>query len=196
MQIPLVLTSLRILLSPVFLLLYAYPEKWHITPYYLPWILLMIVGVCELSDVFDGFFARRHNSVTRFGKILDPMADSLFRLTVFLAFTKFPVQLPLVIVLLFFIRDSVIAMLRTLCALQGITLAARLSGKIKAIVQAAVVFFILILMILYTTNKLELPVFQKMSWYAASIAVIYTLASGIEYFWANRHYLKRAFEVV
>src|SRR5205085_953924 len=101
----------------------------------LPFVLLALVIVAELTDLFDGMAARRRNQVTELGKILDPMADSIFRLSVFLAFTQGIVALPLWLVLLFFYRDSIISMLRTICALRGFTLAARFSGKVKAVVQ-------------------------------------------------------------
>ena len=50
----------------------------------LPYILLFLLGVSELSDAFDGYVARRMHQVTDLGKILDPMADSIYRISVFL----------------------------------------------------------------------------------------------------------------
>ena len=158
-----------------------------------PYILLAIVALCELTDIFDGFFARKRNQVTSLGKVLDPMADSFFRLSVFFTFTQGDLQLPLLIVLVFFWRDSLVNTLRSLCALQGIPLAARISGKIKAVVQALATVLILILMIPYTNGCLTLEDFQKMSWMAASLAAAYTLYSGCEYLWVHRQLIKKAF---
>ncbi len=181
-------------MSPVFLVVYLYSSQIGIPESYLPYALLLILSLCEISDFFDGFVARRHNKVTDLGKILDPMADSVFRLTVFFTFTQGVVQLPLLLVIFFFFRESIISSLRTLCALRGVALAARFSGKIKAVLQAVTVYFILILMIPYTAGCLEEKAFQEMSFYATFIAMIYTLVSGFEYAWANRVYIKKALD--
>jgi len=181
-------------MSPIFLIFYLYYDLFKIEPAFLPYILILILAICELSDLLDGFVARRHNKVTDLGKVLDPMADSILRLTVFFTLTQGVVQLPLLLVLLFFFRDSIISMLRTLCALSGVTLAARLSGKIKAVVQAVTAFFILILMIPYTTGYLELETFRAISFYATLVAAIYTVASGIEYVYANWTYVRRTIQ--
>lgn len=180
-------------MSPVFLILYLYHDAFKIDASVVPYVLLAILTLCELSDFFDGFIARRQSKVTNLGKVLDPMADSIFRLSVFFTFTQGIVKLPLLLVLVFFFRDSIISMLRTICALNGVTLAARFSGKIKAVVQAIVAYLILILMIPFTGGCLDVQMLQDMSFYAALIAAVYTVISGIEYIVANWMYIKRTF---
>ncbi len=192
MSLPVYLTFIRVVMSPVFLILYLYAEAWGLSFEALPYALLAVLAVCELSDIFDGFLARRHNKVTDLGKVLDPMADSLFRLTVFLSFTQGVVQAPLILVLILFLRDSIVNSLRTLCAIRGRALGARLSGKIKAVIQAVVIFFILILMIPYSLGYVSEGSFQQMSCYAVAIAAVYTLISGIEYIWANRRFIRES----
>ncbi len=192
MSLPLFLTLSRIFLGPVFLLVYLYYQHLGITLISLPYILLFLAGVSELSDVFDGALARKHNKVTELGKLLDPMADSIFRLSVLLSFTQGVIQLPLLLVCVFFYRDTIISTLRTVCALRGIALAARLSGKIKAVIQAAVGFFILIMLIPYSMGCLDLQLLKTVSFYSVFIAAIYTLYSGLEYVIVNRAYIKKA----
>lgn len=192
MIIALCFTLVRILLSPLFLIIYLYHQNLGISLILLPYILILIQGISELSDLFDGFFARRKNEVTELGKLLDPMADSIFRLSVFLTFTQGIVQLPLILVLFFFYRDSIISTLRTLCALRGVALGARLSGKIKAVLQASVTLLILILMIFYSLGHIDLHLFQKISMISVLIVCLYTISSGIEYIYANRGYIQKA----
>ncbi|MBI2742545.1 MAG: CDP-alcohol phosphatidyltransferase family protein [Chlamydiales bacterium] len=192
MVIALCFTLVRILLSPLFLIIYLYHQDLGISLILLPYILILIQGISELSDLFDGFFARRKNEVTELGKLLDPMADSIFRLSVFLTFTQGIVQLPLILVLFFFYRDSIISTLRTLCALRGVALGARLSGKIKAVLQASVTLLILILMIFYSLGHIDLHLFQKISMISVLIVCLYTISSGIEYIYANRSYIQKA----
>lgn len=196
MSVPFYLTVVRIVLSPVFLIFYLYHDSMGISGTAIPYILLILISVCELTDFFDGFFARRHNKVTDLGKVLDPMADSIFRLSVFFTFTQGVVQLPMLLVLVLFFRDSIIGTLRTLCALRGVALAARMSGKVKAVVQAVTAYFILILMIPYSMGCLDLVSFRQMSFYVTFIAAAYTLISGIEYLYANKGYIKKALDKI
>lgn len=192
MSVAIYLTLARIAFAPLFLLVYLYHESWGLSLFFLPFVLLLLMGLCELSDLFDGIVARRTNQVTDLGKLLDPMADSIFRLSVFLTFTQGIIQLPLPLVLVFLYRDSAISTLRTVCALRGVALAARLSGKIKAVLQALTAFFIIILMIPYSLGMISLDVLRDISFYSVVATAAYTVYSGLEYIYANRTYIKKA----
>lgn len=194
LKLPLFLTIGRIFISPIFLIFYLKYQQLGITLNVLPFILICLLGISELSDFFDGYLARRFNIVTELGKILDPMSDSITRLTILLTFTQGFIELPLLLVFVFVYRDAMISTLRTLCALKGVALAARTSGKIKAVLQALSIFSILILMIPYSRGTLSLLQLQSISFYIISAAAIYTLASGTEYIWANRLYIKQAWQ--
>lgn len=194
MSLALYLTLGRIILSPIFLVVYLFYQELGISLTALPFILLSIVILAELSDFLDGIAARHKNEVTELGKILDPMADSIFRLSFFFTLTQGFVKLPLWLVLFFFYRDSIVSTLRTVCALRGIALGARLSGKIKAVVQAGAAFIILSLMIPYTFGMMDINLFRDIAFYVVLAAVIYTVASGVEYIKANYQFIKTAFQ--
>jgi CDP-diacylglycerol--glycerol-3-phosphate 3-phosphatidyltransferase len=185
------LTLIRIFISPIFLLIYLQYQTLGISHLVLPYILLCLLGISELSDAFDGFLARRYNQVTDLGKILDPMADSISRISVFLTFTQPPVNIPLITVFIFLWRDSMISTLRTICALRGFALAARPSGKIKAIVQAVVIFIITTLLIPHSLGQLSQESLSQLSTIFVFIAIFYAIYSGIDYFLANRHHIVR-----
>ncbi len=185
-------TLLRILISPAFPLLYLEREWLGIPLLWMPYILLFLLAVSECSDYLDGIIARKRNQVTDLGKVLDPMADSITHISLFLTFTQGFVQLPLLLVLVFLYRDFFIATLRTLCAMKGVVLAARFSGKVKAALQGAVAFLILLLMIPYTLGYLSLATFQMISLISASIAALYTAISIVDYIGANWIFIKRA----
>jgi CDP-diacylglycerol---glycerol-3-phosphate 3-phosphatidyltransferase len=191
MTLPNLLTIMRIGISPIFLLLYLWHESFGISGVALPYFLIGLLVVSEVSDLCDGYLARRWNQVTDLGKILDPMADSVTRISVFLTFTLGPVELPLLLVFVFLYRDSIIGALRTVCALDGFALAARKSGKLKAVVQAVAAFAILILMIPYSLGALSGETLRVSALWIASAAALYTFLSGIEYFYANWEYVKR-----
>lgn len=189
MSIPNCLTFFRIFISPIFLLVYLEYESLNISLAALPYVLLVLLGVSELSDACDGYFARKYNQVTDLGKILDPMADSIYRISVFLTFTLPPINLPMLIIFIFLYRDSVISTLRTICALKGFALAARPSGKLKAIIQALAAFTVIGLLIPYSLGYLSVQTLQRTSSIVVSIAAFYALFSGFEYVYANRQYI-------
>lgn len=184
-------TFIRIFISPIFLLVYLLHAQLDISLTALPYVLLFLLGVSELSDAFDGYIARKYNQVTDLGKILDPMADSIYRISVFLTFTLDPVKVPMLLVFIFLYRDSVVSTLRTICALKGFALAARKSGKIKAVIQAIVAAMILILMIPYSLGTISSQELTTWSSYLVAIAGIYAIYSGIDYVYANRKYIAK-----
>ena len=189
------LTFIRLIISPIFLLVYIYRESFGISAAALPYVLLALLAISELSDACDGYFARLYNQVTDLGKILDPMADSIARTTVFLAFTQPPVSLPVSLIFIFLYRDSVVSTLRTICALKGFALAARTSGKVKAVIQGAAACSVLLLMISYAEGAVLLENLQVASAWIVGTAAIYTLFSGIDYIYSNRQYIARLLAV-
>lgn len=185
------ITFFRLFISPAFMLIYIEHETLGIPFRFLPYALILLLAASELSDAFDGFVARRLGQVSDLGKILDPMADSVSRIAVFLSFTQPPVSLPLLVVFIFIYRDSVISTLRTICALRGYALAARMSGKVKAVLQAIVCFLILIALAIYAEGHLSLKALQSISFWAALLVALYALFSGAEYLYVNRSYVKK-----
>lgn len=157
----------------------------------LPYLLIILLAIAEFSDFFDGYIARKMNQVSDLGKILDPMTDSIYRISVFLAFTQGAVQLPLLLVFVFIYRDTIINSLRTICALRGFALAARKSGKLKAILQAVVAFFISILFAFYVEEKISKELLQSLSFWSTLAICLYTIYSGLEYLLANRGFVKK-----
>ncbi len=187
-----VLTIGRLFISPLFLLFYLFHPSFGISFKILPYILLGLMIISEISDFFDGLIARRYNAVTELGKVLDPMADSLTQTTILFGFTQGIIQLPLVLIVLFLYRDLVISTLRTLCAMKGYTLAARMSGKIKAFLQGFSILSIVALMIPYSLGSIALGTLQSISFQIICVTAAYTLISGVEYIWVNRSYIKQA----
>lgn len=184
-------TFIRIIISPIFLLAYMEHDNLGISENLLPFVLILLLIISELSDAFDGYLARKYNQVTDLGKVLDPMADSISRISVFLTFTLDPVRLPMPLIFIFLYRDSVVSTLRTICALKGFALAARKSGKIKAVIQAAAAFCVLILMIPHSQGDLSTEILHFCGTILVSFASIYTIYSGVDYIYANRYYINK-----
>ena len=91
--IPNMLSILRLLLIPVIVYLYCFKKD-------TTWTLILVI-FSSLTDVVDGFIARRFNMITDFGKFIDPVADKATQLTVFFCLvTRYPLMLLPFIVLL------------------------------------------------------------------------------------------------
>lgn len=139
-----ILTGSRLIFGPLFALFFLLaiskgvytPDKMFF------WLAVLSVVLIELSDAFDGIVARARNEVTSFGKIFDPICDSLSRQTIFLSFTIAGI-IPLWMFLIYLYRDGLMSFIRVMAASSGNVLAARPSGKLKAIFQAIGTFFVL-----------------------------------------------------
>jgi CDP-diacylglycerol--glycerol-3-phosphate 3-phosphatidyltransferase len=174
------LTSARLLLSPVFVVVFLQEGLWARVA------ALAIVVVSELTDAFDGHLARSRGEVTDFGKLLDPLADSVSRISVFVAFLVLGL-IPWWMVLVFIYRDSLISTMRTVCAYRGEVVAARSSGKIKAIIQATVIIAVLVGRIACVLFPAFLPesLVNQIAWWLVLVAAVYTFYSLYEYLSAN-----------
>lgn len=102
------------------------------------WAILLATGLIlliELTDLADGYLARRHGAVSQFGKLFDPYTDSLARITIYWSLAVAGRCLA-VVPLLMAIRDITVGYTRILMLLRGMDPAARWWGKLKAIIQA------------------------------------------------------------
>lgn len=130
------LTALRLVLSPVFFLI-AYLPVWAgsslaIISTIVLWVLFVFI---EVSDILDGIVARAHGIVSDVGKLLDPFADVVSRLTYFVVFAAFSIM-PVWMFLLILYREVGIIFVRMMMIRDGVTLAARAGGKTKAVMYA------------------------------------------------------------
>jgi len=129
------ITLSRILLAPVFLFWFLTGDQAGLDPSLSLAIVWALFFIIEATDFFDGFVARLLHEESEIGRVFDPMADSLCRLTYFLAFT-FAGLMPLWIFVVVLYRDLWISFVRLLLQRSGTTQGARISGKIKAWVYA------------------------------------------------------------
>jgi CDP-diacylglycerol--glycerol-3-phosphate 3-phosphatidyltransferase len=132
------ITSLRLILAPLFFIVYILPfsgggKAGGVLTTAVLWILF--VG-SEITDLIDGRVARRRNEVSDFGKLFDPFADVLVRITYFLCFVVDGV-LPVIPLLIILYREFGILFVRILMMKKGVALGARMGGKIKAVTYMA-----------------------------------------------------------
>jgi len=164
------MTILRIPIAIIFAVVFLTSQYSFST---LLWSVVLLL-IVETTDLVDGIFARRHSLVSEYGAMLDPFADSLSRLIIYWSLSVQGLVVFLV-PLCMAIRDITVAYARILLARKNLSVSARRSGKIKAIVQAIGSFL-----------ALFGPVYWKWVgfwfFYALSgVIIIVTLLSAIEY---------------
>ena len=142
MKIADIFTLIRIVLAPVFLIIYFIPEWFGFGNVLSVWILLPLIIFAEFTDFLDGYFARKTNQVSDFGKLFDPFADVFLHLTVFFCYTISGYISPF-IMLLFAYREFGMLFVRLLAAKKGVAIGARKGGKFKTVFYIASGFFML-----------------------------------------------------
>jgi CDP-diacylglycerol--glycerol-3-phosphate 3-phosphatidyltransferase len=186
MNIATMVTLSRVLIAPFFA--YSFMHGYKTGNVVFIWIAVALAGLIELSDMLDGTIARARKEVTDFGKVGDPVADSVSRQTVFLSFMLSGI-IPLWLYLIFFYRDAFLQLLRIICASNGVVLAARKSGKLKAVLQGIATFGVLLVVLLKLYVPTSLPDtawgFHPGFW-VMFFPAIYTLLSVIDYVIPNR----------
>ena len=95
-------------------------------------ILIPVFLFMEYTDYLDGFFARKNDEVSDFGKLFDPFADVLANMTVLLVFVLSG-YLPAILFLIILYREMGIMFIRMLSIRRGVVIAARKGGKTKTV---------------------------------------------------------------
>jgi CDP-diacylglycerol---glycerol-3-phosphate 3-phosphatidyltransferase len=182
MNIATMITALRLIIAPIFAFFFISGYSTAHSPAWI-WICACLAMLVEVSDMVDGRMARARGEVTDFGKVFDPVADSLSRLTIFLSFMVAGI-IPWWLYLVFFYRDALIQFLRIICASSGLVLAARASGKTKAVLQGVGIFGVLAVVALQRYHIGGMPGkiwgFHPAFW-VMLIPAIFTLISIADY---------------
>lgn len=177
MNLPNKITFLRVLLVPVFMfVLYSNLN-------YSNYIAGAIFIIASLTDTLDGHIARSRKLVTNFGKFVDPLADKILVSAALISLVDLG-KIPGWVVVVIIAREFTITGFRILAASEGVTIAASSLGKIKTITQ--LIAIISILFNNFPFEKIGFPLDMIMLY----ISLFFTVLSGIDYLYKNRHTLK------
>lgn len=125
-------SSVRIVFAPIFFLLYFVPMWTGIFVRGSAFIMLPLLVLVEFTDFLDGFYARRHNEVSDFGKIFDPYADVFLHLTTFFCYA-FSGYMPLWTLVPIVHREFGMLFVRLVAVKHGVAIGAKAGGKIKTV---------------------------------------------------------------
>ena len=184
--IPNILTSLRILLIPVFIF-YMLSSKYLIA--------LICFFIASITDWADGHFARKFDVVSRFGTFWDPLADKLLILSAFYSFLQIDIlsgtiHVWMISIILF--RDISITLLRVIINLKGnIVLVTSKIAKLKTLLQIITIIWILSSLTFLEIWELDiispniLEQLLNMSYFLALSTTFLTLYTGLHYYYNN-----------
>lgn len=145
-------TVMRLCFAPFFLLMYYIPiwSGSEMLARLSAFAMVPLLAVFELTDFFDGYFARKNNDVSDFGKLFDPFADIMLNLTVFICtMTSFDRisggYMPVIIFVLILYRELSMNFLRMIASKQGVAIGARKGGKFKTVFYITSGFYVLLI---------------------------------------------------
>lgn len=178
MNLPNKLTMLRIILIPVFVLLFELSQ----IPNNMIWALIVFV-IAAITDQLDGHLARKNNQVTSFGKLADPLADKLLTISALICFVETGVKyLPGWAVIVIIARELIVTGIRMIALTDNTVIAASMWGKAKTVSQLVTIIAIMFDMIMQGFGY-NLFVWGKVPVMLVLIVVMValTLISGVDY---------------
>ncbi len=172
LNVPNVLTVVRILLVPV--LVVALLEKTGGGDL----LAAVVFAVASVTDAIDGYLARSRNSITTFGKLMDPIADKLLIIAALVALVSLG-RLQAWVAMVIICREFAVTALRLAAgAGQGVVISASSFGKLKTATQVLMVMALI-------------AVDERSAWITALVYVTVTITvlSGADYFFGLRRRL-------
>lgn len=185
-------TLSRILLAPVFFILYFVPIWFGKFNELSMIIAIPLLAFMEFTDYLDGHYARKHNEVSDFGKLFDPFADVMVHLSTFVCFlfsvTGKGYMSPLILILILY-REMSMTFIRMIATKKGIAIAARKGGKFKTVMYVIAGFYALFLETLVRFN-VQLECFDVLRIVCTCLFVVCLICSYASFIDYLKHFGK------
>lgn len=178
LSLPNFLSYVRVVLIPLVMVLIGLQSpvsspKYNPTLAYVAAIVFVLTGI---TDLFDGYLARRMKLTSVFGKFVDPLADKLIHMAVFIMLIPLG-EIPAWLVVVFLFREISVTALRGIAIGEGVVIPADVWGKKKtALLNIALTCFLLPPMFLGLINS------RVVGWFSLGLALVVSVGSGIHYF--------------
>jgi CDP-diacylglycerol---glycerol-3-phosphate 3-phosphatidyltransferase len=175
LNVPNVLTVVRILLVPVLVVALLEQSSGG------DLLAAIVFAVASATDAVDGYLARSRNSITTFGKLMDPIADKLLIIAALVALVSLG-RLEAWIAMVIIAREFAVTVLRVAAGTQqGVVIPASQWGKLKTACQVLMV----LVLIAFDSRPLWISLLEY-------VTVIVTVLSGADYFFGLRRTLTEA----
>lgn len=171
-NLPNVLTVLRILMVPIYVVLFLEPTATRSLA------AATVFGVAALTDLLDGYLARRRGQVTKVGRLLDPIADKFLVISGLVLLVQFQ-RIEAWLAIAFIVRDLGITGIRAVAASKGLIIAAGQFGKYKVVLQ------IVGIILLTIQGALAIPMidFNLLGTGLLYGALLFSVISAGQYLW-------------
>ncbi|MEC7850249.1 MAG: CDP-diacylglycerol--glycerol-3-phosphate 3-phosphatidyltransferase [Candidatus Neomarinimicrobiota bacterium] len=190
MNIPNILSLVRIILTPLFIILLFADFKMAKV------FALLVFAIAAITDAYDGHLARKYNQITPEGKFLDPLADKILVLSAFISFALINIiDFWMVGIIIF--RDLFVTGLRFIMSSRGFEFVTSKLSKYKTAFQLTIIILTLIFI---SIEGLDINIFiptiviikeYKIIYILTAFTVIFTAYTGILYVYANRFIIQK-----
>lgn len=172
------LTLARIFLVPIFMIILLTR-----IPKYGDFLAAIVFIIAASTDGLDGYIARSRKQVTNLGKLMDPLADKLLISAALISLVELD-MIKAWIAIIIIGREFAVTSLRAIAAGEGVIISASKLGKYKTISQIVAISVILL-------HELPFMIFKiPVSSFLLYVAVVFTIASGVDYFLKARKLLR------
>ena len=182
LNIPILLTWLRIILIPLMIAVYYVPEPWFQTPGR-DLVATLVFIVAALTDWLDGYLARRWQQTSAFGAFLDPVADKLMVAAALIVLVQLG-RLDAILATIIIGREITISALREWMAQIGAhkSVAVSMIGKIKTSAQ-----MVAIPLLLYQAPIDGVDILQAGTWliYVAAVLTLWSMGYYMRMAWPH-----------
>lgn len=169
LNLPTILTLSRIILIPFFIIIT--PDN--------PVLGIVIFGIASLTDFFDGYIARKTGKITKFGIILDPIADKFLVISALILLVDLE-RLSVWLAIIIIVREFLITGLRAVALSKDIVIPAEMGGKLKTTAQITAILMLIIDIEIFGIDLYDLG--TVLIW----VAMVLSVVSGFKYtvsFW-------------
>jgi CDP-diacylglycerol--glycerol-3-phosphate 3-phosphatidyltransferase len=172
LNLPTVLTLSRIVLIPFFVL----TVQDH------PILGAVVFGIASITDFLDGYLARRSGQITKFGIIMDPLADKLLVISALIVLVDME-RIAVEIAIILIVREFLVTGLRVVALSKDIMIPAEMGGKLKTTAQITAVLCLILMGSFFDNLPIDLyDIGTAFLW----IALVLSVTSGVQYtisFW-------------
>src|SRR5512135_3863587 len=159
LNVPTVLTLSRIVLIPFFVILV----------YQHPFLGALVFSIASITDFLDGYLARRSGQVTKFGIVMDPIADKFLIITALIVLVDME-RLPAWMAIVLIVRDFLITALRVVALSRDIVIPAEMGGKLKTTAQITSILCLVLMGSVFQIDLYDIGI--VFIWLALVLAVV------------------------